>query len=231
MSTELEIANLALAHLAVGRPIGAMAEDTQAARTMTQFYAQARSEAFRAFNWPFARKFASLTLVAGSDTTRASVDFQYSYRYPADCLYARILRTTPRRGPLLASTNVFGVPFVPSERGARVPFIVGQDATGGLIFTDAAVVAATTDFPAYPELEYTVLVDEATWPPEFVAAVSFLLAWYAAPLLTAGDPHKLGDRAAQQYGAALDRAQGVAWNEQEQDYGPEPDSSFIIERQ
>ena len=210
---QLDIANLALAHLAIGRPIGSMAEATQNARVMTQFYAQARDEALRAFTWPFATKFATLTSVAGP-SPRASVDFLYSYRYPADCAYARKLRTQPRR---------------PDLREARVPFVTAQDGTGRLILTDAVPVAAAGDFPAYPQLEYTVAVDESLWPTDFAQAVSYLLAFKSAPVLTAGDPQKLGTRAFGEYDRMIRRAWEDSLNEREEDID-EPECGFLTAR-
>jgi hypothetical protein len=213
VTTQLEVANFALAHLAIGKPITAMNEATQPAKIMTQFYNRARDEALRAFDWPFATTFLSLTKVTGP-SPRASVDWAYSYTYPADCVRARKLRIQPRR---------------PDRRLARVPFITAQDAGDALILTDAGPIPATTDFPAMPELEYTAAVDEALWPVDFAAAVSQLLAWYGAPALTAGDPQKLGLRAKDEF----DRMIRIAWqnnlNEREEDIG-DPESEFLSAR-
>lgn len=213
MPSQLDIANQALAHLATGRTIAAMNEATQAARVVGQFYPQARDEALRAFDWPFATTFAALTLVAGP-SPRAAVDFVYSYRYPSDCVRARRLRITPRR---------------PDVRAARVPFVVTQDGSGRLLLTDAAPVAASGDWPAFPQLEYTSAIAEAFWPSDFAAGVAHLLAWYAAPLLTGGDPHKLGLRSFSEAGRILGLAFQSSWNEREEDVD-EPESQFLDAR-
>ena len=206
---QLDVANFAIAHLAIGRPIGAMNEATQAAKVMTQFYNRARDESLRAYDWPFATKFATLVKVAGP-SPRASVDWLYSYTYPADCIRARKIRVQPRR---------------PDVRLARVPFVVSQQ----LVLTDVAPIAATTDLPAMPELEYTVVVGEAAWPIDFVSAISQLLAWYAAPLLTAGDPHKLGLRARDEWDRMIRSAWESNMNEREEDTG-DPESEFLTAR-
>lgn len=225
MTTQLTVSNLALAHLAIGRPIAAVKEATQPARVMLQFYDQARDEVFRGYNWPFARKFLSLTKIAGP-TPRACTDFAYGYRYPDDCLAARTLRNGPQRPPVTVFDATAQFPLTP---GVRVPFIIGRDDTARLIFTDAEPVAASGDWHAFPELEYTVLVEEEDlWPPDFVSALSFLLAWYAAPTLTAGDSHKLGMRARAAYEDAIGRAWRSHLTEQEVD--PDPDSAFISAR-
>lgn len=208
-TTQLAVANMALAHLAIGKSIAAMDEANQPARTMTQFYAQARDETLRAFDWPFATKFATLATVAGP-TPRASVDYLYSYTYPSDCIRARRLRNQPRR---------------PDVRVARVPFIVTQ----GLILTDVEPIDATTEFPAFPQLEYTVVVAETLWPSDFAQALARLLAWYGAPTLTAGDPHKLGQRSLGEYDRLVRSAWNSNMNEREEDID-EPECSFLTAR-
>jgi hypothetical protein len=209
VTTQLDVANFAIAHLAIGRPIGAMNEGTQSAKVMSQFYNRARDEALRAFDWPFATKFATLVKVAGP-SPRASVDWLYSYTYPADCVRARKLRIQPRR---------------PDVRLTRVPFLVAQ----ALILTDVAPIAAAGDFPAMPELEYTVAVAESGWPIDFVSAVSQLLAWYSAPLLTAGDSHKLGLRARDEFDRMIRSAWESNMNEREEDID-DPECSFLTAR-
>lgn len=225
MTTELNVANLAVAHLAIGRPIGAMNENTQAAKVMTQYYGQARDEAFRAFNWPFARKIATAVNIAGPSPA-ASIDFACSYQYPADCIAVRDVIIAPRR-PGVPGPSIF-VPdpgFLMRAYGVpHTPYRIGTDGTQLLIFTDAA--PDTTD--SLPQLEYTIAQPEALWPPDFAAAVSFRLAWYAAPALTAGDPHQLGVRAIQAYADILSQARADARNEQQDD--PDPDSQFITAR-
>lgn len=213
MTTQLDVANQALARLAVGKTIGAMSEATEAARIMTQFYNQARDETFRVYDWPFATTFATLVNVAGP-SPRASVDWLYSYRYPANAVRARRLRTQPRR---------------PDVRAARVPFVVAQDATGLLVLTDAAPVDAAGDFPAFPEIEYTTAMAESVWPADFAAAVSALLAWYAAPALTVGDPAKLGPRAYAEYDRLVRQAMQTGFTEREDDID-DPESAFLDAR-
>lgn len=211
---DLSVANLALLHLGVGRTETAPGDQLRAMRAVRQLFTRVRDETFRAYNWPFARKFASLALVAGP-TPRASTDYAYSYRYPADCLNAHQLRTGPQRPPA-------------SGPESRVPFTIGQDSSGRLIFTDTAVVAASGDWAAFPELEYTVLVDVSMWPPDFLAAVAAALAWQAAPFVLKGDARQLRERLKAEYDVAIGRAWRAHLTEQEGD--PEPDSSFINAR-
>jgi hypothetical protein len=120
-------------------------------------------------------------------------------------------------------------PRRPDIRLARVPFITAQSGGAELILTDVAPIASTTDFPAMPELEYTVAVAETLWPIDFVSAVSQLLAWYAAPVLTAGDPHKLGLRARDEFDRMIRSAWESNMNEREEDIG-DPECEFLTAR-
>lgn len=222
MPTQLSVANLALAHLMIGKPIGAMNEATQSARVMTQFYAQARDEVFRDFNWPFARRFAQLVLVSGP-TPPATPDFPYSYRSPVALAIRDVIVGSRRPGaPFIGGSvfSAFGAYDQPMPAASRITFEVGGDDTGQLIYTDAAPDLTN----GLPIVEYTKAVDEAQWASDFTAAVSFKLAWYAAPALTAGDPHKLGDRAMGGYLDALGRAKANSRNEQQDDQDPEAGS-------
>lgn len=213
MTTQLDVANFALAHLAIGRPIAAMNEATEPAKAISRFYNRSRDESLRAFDWPFATKFVTLTKITGP-SPRASVDFLYSYTYPGDCIRARKLRVQPRR---------------PDVRLARVPFITAQQGGAAVILTDVAPIAAAGDFPAMPELEYTVSAGEALWPIDFAAAVSQLLAYYISPLLTAGDSHKLGLRARDEYDRMIRSAWESNMNEREEDIG-DPECEFLTSR-
>lgn len=228
---DLQVANLALLHLNAGRPDDSPGEQLRVQRAVRQLYAQVRDEMFREFNWPFARKFASLTKVAGP-SPRASTDFLYSYRYPVDCAAAHILRNGPRRalasGAPPGAFNAFDASQTAAAAESRVPFIVGQDVTGRLILTDAEPVAASGDWAAFPELEYTVVIDQALWPADFLAAVAARLAWQAAPFVVKGDASRLRERVRGEYDLAIGRAWGAHLNEREPD--PDPDSSFISAR-
>lgn len=212
----------------IGKPIGAMTDATQNARVMTQFYSQARDEVLRDFNWPFARRYAALVLVTGP-TPPATLDYPYSYRTPATAIAVRDVLIGPRRpGMQLTSASIFGAfsqtMYSPLRAAPHLAYALGGDDTGGLIYTDAA--PDTTN--GLPIVEYTVAVDESQWAPDFAAAVSFKLAFYAAPALTAGDPHKLGDRAMNLYLDAISRAGANARNEQSDD--PDPDAGAITAR-
>ena len=214
VATTASICNNALRHLAISKPITTILDTTENALACNAFYDQTRDEVLREFNWPFARRVTSLgAVVGGTITIPVNLDWQYSYRLPADCLFAR--RLLP--GTRLDVTET------------RIPFALGSDTTGRLLFTDLPYQAATSNFPEIPQLEYTAEISaEARFSSEFASAFSFKLAFYMAPALTGGDPNKLGPRAFQLYQMAIQNAQDTSFNERQPDQAPE--SSFIRTR-
>jgi hypothetical protein len=55
------------------------------------------------------------------------------------------------------------------------------------------------------------------YPPDFVMAFSFYLAFLGAPRLTGGDPFKLGGRALQLFAAELSNAAQQGFSEERPD--------------
>ena len=213
VATQLGICNQALAHVAVDKGLASVAEASTNAVVCARFYDTTRDEVLREFNWPFARRYVALTLVGGTDTVPVTMDFQYSYRMPADCLLPRRILTGNRMETV--------------DGDNRIPFSVGGDASGGLIYTDAPVIAASGSLPLQPQLEYTAAVtDESQFASDFAQALAFKLAFYIAPALAqGGDSGKLGPRAFQLYQATIALAEARALNGQVPD--PPLDSVFI----
>lgn len=114
MSSVVEIYNLALAAIGVTRQVAAVDEGSQEAATCTLHYANCRDRVLRDFDWPFARRYETLGLVAESPNT----EWTYSYRYPSSCVNVRRLVGANRAD----HTRLF--------------FVLGSDASGKLIYTD-----------------------------------------------------------------------------------------------
>lgn len=171
MSTsQLAIWNLSLSHLGVSVEVADVTERSKEAQACRRFYDQVIGEVLRDFPWPFATTFASLALVA----TAPTAEWAYSYRQPVDC--TRFIRVLPG---LRVDT--------PSS---RIPFRLGYDSTGSLVFCDLTSAQA----------EYTTnLVNESRFTPDFTQMAALLLAGYLGPRVTKGDDFKLGDRALKLY--------------------------------
>jgi len=198
MATKTEIANLALSHLGIGKEIADLdTEKSQEAVTMRRFYETCRDATLRDFAWPFTTKFATLALVADPPTETEEWDF--SYRYPTDCLMIRRVQTDIRV----------------DTHQSRIVFKLGRDDAGELVYTDEAEA----------KIEYTFREeDPQRFPPDFILALSFRMAVYAAPRLTGGDPFKMGDRAARLYMNEISMAQSSASNESVPDQLPDAET-------
>jgi hypothetical protein len=200
MSSETEISNMAISHLGVGKEIADLDTETSAeAKACRRFYDIARDTVLRDFQWPFATKIASLGLVESDPNT----EWDYSYRYPSDCITLRRILSGVRQDTL----------------DSKVPYKIAQDSSGRLIFSDEENAS----------VEYTVKVtDPAKYTPDFTLALSYRLAVYIAPRVTRGDPFKLMEKAMGMYMDIIGDAKANAYNEEQDDVKPE--SEFIRAR-
>lgn len=160
MSSRTQIANLALIKIGVSKQISNVDTDlSREAITLRTLMDQEIAFVLRDFPWPFATQYGTLALVAGTATDPANNDWQYSYRYPTDCLYARriVVPSVGRRDPNPPS------------------FRVGRDSQGRLIYTNIEDA----------ELEYTANITNAEeFDAMFVGALSWKLAAGVAPPLS-----------------------------------------------
>lgn len=192
MSSKVGIVNLALSHLASDKGIATLTEASKEAVTARVFYDIARDATLRGFPWPFATKFAVLSLVSTEPTT----EWAYSYRYPSDCLRLHRILSGIRN----------------DDRQSRVSYRMVGDSVGQLIYTDEQDA----------EIEYTTKNDNvASYPADFELAFSLYLAVLMAPRLTAGDQFKLGEKAFKQYKYQLSIAAAAAVNEEQVDEIPQ----------
>lgn len=215
VASDTSICNMALAHLATGQQIQSLNDRSSEARVCKLFYDQVRGETLNGFPWPFATKYASLMLVGGTSNVPYNTDWQYAYQYPVDATTIRRLWN--------------GISRIETHE-SRVPYTRSQDADNNpLILTDFPPVIASTVLPALPYCEYTQEVtDPARFAPAFTQALAFLLAFYIAPQLTAGDRFGLGKRAYMMYQQCIQSAQENAIDELQADLLPP--SEFILAR-
>lgn len=201
MSTKEQIANMALRAIGVGKTISDLDTDTSAeAVACRTFWETIRDEVLSDFPWPFATKFATLGLVEEDPTD----EYQYSYRYPSDCLKLRRILSGARH----------------DSRQTRVHYRVGQDTQGKLIYTDEQDA----------QVEYTLReTNTERFPSDLVLALSYKLAAAIAPSNAKGDPFKLVEKMLSLYEMQIGKAKANAANEDQPDENPE--SQFIRERE
>lgn len=156
--------NLALISIGAPTIVNLATDQTRSAQVARMIFEQELRACLRDFPWPFATAYVTPTLVAGTSTVGVNGDWQYSYRVPADLVFARRLVGQARRG----------------YEANPQPFKLANDATGGLLYTDQA---NTTANPVI--LEYTARIEAAVSRADalFVDALAWRLAWKFAPSL------------------------------------------------
>lgn len=200
MSSKTEICNMAISHLGIGKEIANVdTEQSEEASACRRFYESAKKATLADHTWAFASKEAVLGLITASPTD----EWDFSYRYPVDCVDMRRIKSGLRT----------------DTSKSRVPYKILKDDSGLVIYTDQEDA----------EVEYTVNIEDPEFfSAEFSLALSFSLAGYIAPRLTGGDPFKMKEEMLGQYALELGRAKKKAMNEETPDQKPE--SEFITTR-
>jgi len=210
VTSEVEIANLALSHAGAGGPIASLTESSVEARECRLHYAQCRDLLLRSHMWNFAQRQADL-----ADTGSTVDGWAYQYQFPADALQIHHIRA----GGYDASRVMWAIETLPAALGTTllyppVPFSVGvtADGTGRTILTDAYQASAA----------YTASVTIVTlFDPLFADALTYLLASRIVQRLT-GNRTTRGDLL-QLYQATLTAAITRDANEARPTTVPEPD--------
>lgn len=205
-----EIANLALIHCGVPKPISNLdtekSIEAQACRTVID---TARQATLSAHPWLFAKKFIVPGLVAGP-IPMATVEWTYAYQLPSDALH--VIR--------FVSTRLNN-----DTRQSRIPYTEAASSTGLLIYTNWP-----GNFNNVPvTIEYTFdnkVIGQ--WTPEFIIAYSYFIAYLIAPVLTRGDPNQLQQKIMALFDAAISKAQTTNSNEEQRP--EEPQSEFVRAR-
>lgn len=192
MPSDTEIANLAIRHLGTGKEISSLETgNSEEAGALRRYFDTARDQALAEFPWPFATKFFTLNLITADPTT----EWGFSYGYPSDA--ERIIRICS------------GIRNDTHQSKVRYRIVYGASARE--IYTDEENAVA----------EYIFRVtDTQRFPTGFVMALSFKLAFLAAPSLTAGDPFKLQERMDFYFQREISKARADAANEEVPDAAP-----------
>jgi hypothetical protein len=216
LSSSTQICNLALQELGITQQITSLATDTsKEGQVLRLAYKTVVDQVLRAFPWPFAKAYADLVLVGGEDDDPVNADWQYSYRVPSDYLAARRIVNQEdgrKRGPYPA-----------------IPFQVGADDTGDLIFTDAEINdTVTPNVP--PVLEYTKRVGCPASRGDAIFRQALIFRLAAAIAKSLGREAKDRDEMMTYYRGWLVEAKVVHANEQEHQDDQGPDADWIAGR-
>ena len=202
---KLDIWNMAISHLGEAVEIQSETEKSASARACARFWDVCREKCLRDAPWPFAKKYA--VLAASTDVTVPSSEYTNQYVYPSDALQVRRIPN--------------GVDRVDNMQ-SRIPFAILQAADGSRII--ACDVAPKTDTVtpsnSIPQVVYTKNETDTTkFPPDFVFALSYLLAYTIGPRI-ARDKKRLIDDAGLKYVGYVRAAQINADKEETKDEQP-----------
>lgn len=90
-----KVANLALSRIGINKEIGTLlTEQSAEAQAARLHYDLSLQATLRDRPWPFATRYATLTLLAGSVASPANADWTFAYRLPDNCAFPRRLVTT-----------------------------------------------------------------------------------------------------------------------------------------
>src|SRR5512138_718643 len=143
VNASTRLTNLALSRIGITKSLTSLSTDTsQEAASARMVYKTEIDATLRDFPWPFATRYATLTLVSGSTTAKTNNDWRYAYRAPTNSVFVRRLVNDDEARDFSRSP---------------IPFRMGQDATGDLVYTDepGELLAADTAIVA----EYTLRLD------------------------------------------------------------------------
>ncbi|MCO7511795.1 hypothetical protein NJH77_21325 [Serratia fonticola] len=192
MASVIQICNVALSRLGNSRVIASLTEKSKEAAACSLFYEDCRDAVLADFPWGFAMKRLAL---AELDITQP--DWQFSYRYPTDCM--RLEEIYPPDGARY-TTPEFRVPF---ETGAE------EDGAGRLILTN---------LPNAWIRYVSRITDPNMYGPEFRDALSWRIAAEINMQIT-GDTNK-GNEAAQKYQLSISAASALSISEAQEPVAP-----------
>lgn len=180
MASEVDICNLALAHLGDNATVASIdpPEGSAQAEQCARFYRVARDTLLEMHTWGFATRRARLALL-GSDWS----EWKYAYQGPSDMMNAIAVLA-----PDAADDYSVNIPVPYSNSGTvntgqgiytPQPYTMESDEDGNPIIYTNQVDAV---------LRYTAFVtDTTTFSPLFVSALSWHLAGYLAGPILKGD--------------------------------------------
>jgi hypothetical protein len=199
-SSEAEVCNVALGFIGDSTVIQNMdTESSPQALALRLYFDDTRDEALRDFPWTFAKRSELLTPVEDNPND----DWDFSYRYPSDCLFVR---------------RVWGVVRTPTLT-ETIKYDIGSDTTGRLIYTDEDDA----------EIEFTARIEDVSqWPVDFTFAFAYLLAAKISGRLLKSDPIGMGERMMRAYSMQMLKARANNENERRPDAPPE--SEIITSR-
>lgn len=161
MSSEVDIANLALSHLGDSATVASLSppEGSAQAEHCARYYPMARDALLESYAWSFAAKRVQL-----AQLTSEWDQWDYAYARPSDALVVR---------------GVLSPTAQDDNTDSLQPYTIEVDASGAqVIYTDQETAVC---------LYTSAVTDTVRYPPTFVMALSWQLAAMLAGPLIKGD--------------------------------------------
>lgn len=195
MASVVNVYNMALGHLGAAATVSSTTERSAEAQACNTFYETALKATLRDFKPSEVNCYKTLSLIEEDPVD----EWDFSYDYPSDVLIIHRVLSGLRN----------------DSHDSRVAFEVMSDEDGrALIYCDVEDA----------QIECTLMPKSLSiMPADFILGLSFRLAAYIAPLITKGDPFKLGARALQLYAIEIRNAVANSRNQNQPDVEPESD--------
>lgn len=157
VTTEAQVANMALGHCGQRDLIDSLLENSAEAIACRTFFATTKQSVLQELEWPWAQKRSTLALLSGVTVE----GWTYAYAAPSDLLNADCVHRieSGAQGP-----DVSPIPFAIELNAAGNQLIIATDATT-------------------PDLVYTRDVALALWPAKAIEALAAALAVKVALML------------------------------------------------
>jgi hypothetical protein len=193
MSSEVDICNLALAHLGDSATVASIdpPEGSAQAEYCARWYPIARDSLLELFDWPFAMQYGTLAAVAAP-----GAQWSYAYAKPSDAL--RIVEIMPAGSMAMGQNGIWYAPDAlcwigHNARGGS--FEIGSDANGnGVIYSNTADAL----------VRYTrAITDTSKFSPLFRDTLAVYLSSYLAGPVLKGETGISVGRARKQEAMAM----------------------------
>lgn len=220
-----EIANLALTHIGLSKPIQALGMDhSEEDQMCSTWWDTARRATLKRIPWNFATRQVSPALVANNPTP----EYLYAYQDPADNV--KIVRFMSWR--LANDDNRSRVPYrimqpAPINLSQAVPTPTVPYKTSGLWIYTNWPGQQTILLPTLMEYVFDN-TNVSQWPDDFNIALSYKLAELIVSALTSGDPQNKKIQLQNDFKVAI--ADAMDDNVNEDQRPPLPEAEFIRSR-
>jgi hypothetical protein len=194
--TDAELSNLALNHLNISVSISDMDENSKEAKACKRWLPFVKSELLVMAKPRFAKVINDLALVEENPNDKWS----YSYRYPSTCVHAIKIPYFAANSVIFDQRDLDAVNIVDAQQS----FDTGFDSEGMLIFSNvdgASLEFISNEFPS------------ANYPIKYAMALTYLLAFYVAGSLVAGDAEQVKTNVYSLFEKKLAEAQAAIENE------------------